>query len=190
MRTLSNLIRVLACCFTAPSLCVKQCWLIINYVLWHLPWGNELMIKSDHKHCKVTKRSQRNTSLRNTDVIWRSQIARFIGSTWGPTGGGRTQVGPMLAPWTLLSWVFHYTWRALQMSFRASLFSRMKFTPRFYGRLCAKHEAADRTVCTYHPWIYKLMKTNMQSSPSVMKHQSGQVVRLSVKKICRYSSRK
>ena len=30
-------------------------------------------------------------------------IARFIGPIWGPSGADRTQVGPMLAPWTLLS---------------------------------------------------------------------------------------
>ena len=30
-------------------------------------------------------------------------IARFMGPTWGPYGADRTQVGPMLAPWTLLS---------------------------------------------------------------------------------------
>ena len=30
-------------------------------------------------------------------------IARFKGPTWGPSGADRTQVGPMLAPWTLLS---------------------------------------------------------------------------------------
>ena len=30
-------------------------------------------------------------------------IARFMGPTWGPSGTDRTQVGPMLAPWTLLS---------------------------------------------------------------------------------------
>ena len=29
-------------------------------------------------------------------------IARFMGPTWGPSGADRTQVGPMLAPWTLL----------------------------------------------------------------------------------------
>ena len=29
--------------------------------------------------------------------------ARFMGPTWGPSGVDRTQVGPMLAPWTLLS---------------------------------------------------------------------------------------
>ena len=29
--------------------------------------------------------------------------ARFMGPTWDPSGADRTQVGPMLAPWTLLS---------------------------------------------------------------------------------------
>ena len=32
-----------------------------------------------------------------------SLIARFMGPTWGPSWADRTQVGPMLAPWTLLS---------------------------------------------------------------------------------------
>ena len=31
------------------------------------------------------------------------QIAKFMGSTWGPPGSCRPQMGPMLAPWTLLS---------------------------------------------------------------------------------------
>ena len=30
-------------------------------------------------------------------------IVRFMGPIWGPSGADRTQVGPMLAPWTLLS---------------------------------------------------------------------------------------
>ena len=33
-------------------------------------------------------------------------IARFMGPIWGPSGADRTQVGPMLAPWTLLSGEF------------------------------------------------------------------------------------
>ena len=37
-----------------------------------------------------------------------SMIARFMGPTWGPSGADGTQVGPMLAPWTLLSG-FMYT---------------------------------------------------------------------------------
>ena len=32
-----------------------------------------------------------------------SLIARFMGPALGPSGADRTQVGPMLAPWTLLS---------------------------------------------------------------------------------------
>ena len=36
--------------------------------------------------------------------MWKpSLIARFMGPIWGPSGADRTQVGPMLAPWTLLS---------------------------------------------------------------------------------------
>ena len=30
------------------------------------------------------------------------------GPTWGPSGADRTQVGPMLAPWTLLSGDIHF----------------------------------------------------------------------------------
>ena len=30
-------------------------------------------------------------------------IARLMGPTWGPSGADKTQVGPMLVPWTLLS---------------------------------------------------------------------------------------
>ena len=36
----------------------------------------------------------------------RSQIAQFMGPTWGSSGADRTQVGPTMAPRTLLSGVF------------------------------------------------------------------------------------
>ena len=35
-------------------------------------------------------------------ALW-IMLARFMGPTWGPSGADRTQVSPMLAPWTLLS---------------------------------------------------------------------------------------
>ena len=38
-----------------------------------------------------------------------SLIARFMAPTWGPSGANRAQVGPMLAPWTLLSG-FAWNW--------------------------------------------------------------------------------
>ena len=33
-----------------------------------------------------------------------------MGPTWGPSGADRTQVGPMLAPWTLLSGLSYIIW--------------------------------------------------------------------------------
>ena len=42
-----------------------------------------------------------------------SLITRLMGTTWGPTGADRIQVGPMLAPRILLSgmcWPFSYKW--------------------------------------------------------------------------------
>ena len=39
----------------------------------------------------------------SSDKQMSTLIARFIGPTWGPSGADRTQVGPMLAPRTLLS---------------------------------------------------------------------------------------
>ena len=45
-----------------------------------------------------------------------SLIARFMGPTWGPTGIDRTQVGPMLAQWTLLSGMCHmFSWIQLKL---------------------------------------------------------------------------
>ena len=42
-----------------------------------------------------------------SDAVYRhnsaTQIAKFMGPTWGPPGSCRTQMGPTLAPWTLLS---------------------------------------------------------------------------------------
>ena len=41
-----------------------------------------------------------------TTIVWMTKlalIARFMGSTWGPHGTDRTQMGPILAPLTLLS---------------------------------------------------------------------------------------
>ena len=36
-------------------------------------------------------------------IIGVPQVAKFMGPKWGPPGSCRPQMGPMLAPWTLLS---------------------------------------------------------------------------------------
>ena len=45
-----------------------------------------------------------------TYLTLKREIARFMGPTWGPSGADRTQVGPMLAPWTLLSGISTALW--------------------------------------------------------------------------------
>ena len=42
------------------------------------------------------------------DIYMPSQIVRIMGPIWVPPGADRTQVGPMLAPWTLLSGLGFY----------------------------------------------------------------------------------
>ena len=42
-------------------------------------------------------------------------IARLMGPTWGPSGAHRKQVGPMLAPWTLLSGIITHSLRTINI---------------------------------------------------------------------------
>ena len=44
--------------------------------------------------------------LSNLDIVLMSQTAKFMEPTWGPPGSCPPQMGPMNAPWTLLSGVF------------------------------------------------------------------------------------
>ena len=47
------------------------------------------------------------------------QIAKFMGPTWGPPGSCRSQMGPMLVLWTLLSGaIFHKSGRRSHASHR------------------------------------------------------------------------
>ena len=51
-------------------------------------------------------RTMLKSMLVNKDFLT-SLIARSMAPTWGPSGANRTKVGPMLAPWSLLSGIPH-----------------------------------------------------------------------------------
>ena len=51
-----------------------------------------------------------------SNITVTTQIAKFMGSTWGPPGSCRPQMGPMSAPWTLLSGI-QFVW--CYMEFRS-----------------------------------------------------------------------
>ena len=75
------------------------------YTLCHLAPVATILI---HLLClQLWSRWTNNPILELSNTAMTSLIARFVGPTWSPSGADRTQVGPMLAPWTLLSGMFH-----------------------------------------------------------------------------------
>ena len=65
----------------------------------------------------IRKEAARRGTPQGDEKIWvQSLIARFMGPTWGSSGANRIQVGPMLAPWTLLSGVAQ--WESLRRNYQ------------------------------------------------------------------------
>ena len=71
-----------------------------------------------------------------------SQITKFMGPTWGPPGSSRPQMGPMLAPWTLLS----------EMLYRTSDSSRALYYQLSLeaNHPCHNNCREETTTMTYH----------------------------------------
>ena len=87
-------------CFSSEYLVtLKSIWLLfcIRLELKSIFYSRELSFAT-----ACCKHGEHSIGLHNNV---QSLIARFMGQTWDPSGADRTQVGPMLAPWTLLSWV-------------------------------------------------------------------------------------
>ena len=73
-------------------------YVVINYIVSIN--GNKIIILGIVLEIHVS-----NTS-NDISRVWASkvtQITKFMGPTWGPPGSCRPQMGPMLAPWILLS---------------------------------------------------------------------------------------
>ena len=64
-------------------ICIQSTWSILLGIYWR--HTNELLLV-----CTIHKVVQWFMPL----------IARFMGPSWGPSGADRTQIGPMLVPWT------------------------------------------------------------------------------------------
>ena len=113
-----NITKIMVCCLMVPSHYLSQCWLI-KCVLCHSPGinftGSVHYQNGYYVFGHYTLALQPNlpwaNGLNNTFAMqkqcWRTaalpQIAKFTGPTWGQHGSSRPQMGPMLAPWTLLS---------------------------------------------------------------------------------------
>ena len=77
---------------TNPLICISYLCKICNNSTVFL---QEIVLKRDYLlHCHHSGTG---------GVGLYAQIAKFMGPTWGPPGSCRPQMGPMLAPWILLS---------------------------------------------------------------------------------------
>ena len=97
-----------------------------------------------------------------------SLIARFMGPSRGPSGADRTQVGPMLAPWTLLSGLVHWLCVTGYHVFSQRHIWRIKYTQHIYHidkdvtyALCmymnsspGKEKSPLYLTCWYYDWLY------------------------------------
>ena len=88
-----------------------------------------------------------------------SLIARFIGPTWGPSGADRTQVGPMLAPWTLLSGLYIIHFMISKSEFIIwSMFHLYHFMPLLY--------VASGYILLISYYIYIYARADSRFAPS------------------------
>ena len=88
------------------------CGLCAVYIVHHTCWGGNLNAVTQHLSVINPEAKDFYSFLscvcdehtHHSNIIWASSlIATFMGPTWGPSGADRTQVGLMLAQWTLPS---------------------------------------------------------------------------------------
>ena len=82
-------------CFVFHTMCYYY-FLYVSFIIYGRP-----LPLSNHR-CSYYISNESNVLPRRTSSKG-FQTARIMGPTWGPPGSGRLQVGPMYAPWTLLS---------------------------------------------------------------------------------------
>ena len=102
-------IYVYVCICVCVCICICICITPVKYErdLRNLTWFWKCM---NYQNGDINERSLSNPHHGASEI---SLIARFMGPTWGPSGADRTQVGPMLAPWTLLSGILRLVANAL-----------------------------------------------------------------------------
>ena len=76
-----------------------------------------------------------------------SQIAKFMGPTWGPPGSCQPQMGPMSAPWTLLSGIS-----------RGILTLQSKYNRNLIFLSSYNHVYIDKHNSAFHKHIFRAIK--------------------------------
>ena len=90
----------------------------------------------------------------NSFAVRSTEIAKFMGPTWGPPGSCGPQMGPMLAPWTLLSGHFNSTFqrsRYMDTDMDVLLAVNRSSTWRIQNRFVSKPQLVDFFIYDWHP---------------------------------------
>ena len=80
--------------------------ILVRVVAWCRHYLNQCCHLSDKPSAEPLSTGITDFSLHHHDHSGNSiPDSKVHGPTWGPPGSCRPQMGPMLAPWTLLSWI-------------------------------------------------------------------------------------
>ena len=142
------------------------CGLCAVYIVRHTCWGGNLNAVTQHLSVINPEASDFYSFLscvcdehmHYSDFIWASSmITTFMGPIWGPAGADRTQVGPMLAPWTLLSGIVSHITNNSTVLFNSLFRLTSNQTPKLHiTGLC---EGDQHGICglpwqiAIHQWI-------------------------------------
>ena len=111
--------------------CMKAIHVVLQRKVYTLYWQLDSSDPSSYTDSHIFKystllfsiqqMSHMNIRLMGMSVmVWchflSSLVTRFMGPTWGSSGADRTQVGPMLAPWTLLSEIVYWRFEHERMA--------------------------------------------------------------------------
>ena len=97
--------------------------------------------------CRYHKRSIKGQTIH-------TQIAKFMGPTWGPTGSCRSQMGPMSAPWTLLSGYTHtLTCTSVQRHYHKVKAQPQPHTLDLHTALNCNHDDVIKHFPRYWPFV-------------------------------------
>ena len=78
-------------------------WRVVNFIGWILThWIVPSNLHGVMMHCDIWS-CILVIIVRQSSHAMPSQMATFMGPSWGPPGSCRPQMDPMFAPWTLLS---------------------------------------------------------------------------------------
>ena len=101
-----------------------------------------------------------------------TQIAKFMGPTWGPSGSFRPQMGPMLAPWTLLSG----KWPLVTFPYQFYNLSQCLWCNTVTLMHLLKPWTPDREISGYSPSLVNILNQDLNTQQWSKNYYSNDII--------------